>query len=130
MPAFSDGLVRLPTRQLPMLRLRHLLSDLHEDVPALDIAACGRVATITGYTEWVGAGEATVTLGWDWELRCDGGRIHWSRLGLPYSNVVLLDHACRELRWQQNLRSLADFIDALPWAESMLSAVAARHVRC
>jgi len=48
-------------------------------------------------------------------------------MGLPRSNVMLVDAAGYDAGWERNLELLATVVDALPWRELIPEAVEARY---
>ena len=112
---------------LHTLRLIHLISGLHDDAPVDWRQSCGRSTTITGYTEWVDAEGSPATLGWDWEIRSAHGQIRWHRLGLPFTNLLLVGSDQQDLPWQHSLEFLATRVDSLAWAESTRAALRLRY---
>lgn len=114
--ALHDGLLRVALSDLLSANLTHLVSGLNV---APGVQQCGTVSAITGYTEWVGEMPgASISLGWDWCLEpavC--GDVTCVRMGLPYSNVMLVDTANRDYGWNRNLEILASVVDAMPWAD-------------
>ncbi len=120
-----DGFLRIALEDLLAVRLVHLVSGLDEDDPS-QVRRCGTMTTIMGYTEWVSEGMAEpVSLGWDWRLdRLQTGEANCMRVGLPRSNVMLIDSAKRDYGWERNLQVLASIVDAIPWADETRSAIA------
>ena len=120
-----DGFLRIALEDLLAVRLVHLVSGLDEDDPS-QVRRCGTMTTIMGYTEWVSEGMAEpVSLGWDWRLdRLQAGEANCMRVGLPRSNVMLIDSAKRDYGWERNLQVLASIVDAIPWADETRSAIA------
>lgn len=116
-----DGFLRVGLCDLLSVRLIHFASGLDDDDP-LGIHHCGTVTSIMGYTEWIGeSAGATISLGWDWRLeRHQCGDVACVRVGLPRSNVMLIDEANREYGWDRNLEALATVVDAMPWSEQTL----------
>ena len=121
------GPVRMTIESLHTLRLLHLISGLHDDADIDCRRSCGRSTTITGYTEWVDGGGSPATLGWDWEIKSAYGQIHWRRLGLPFTNLLLVGSNRQDLPWQHSLQFLAARVDSLAWAESTRAALRTRY---
>ena len=126
-PPLIEGLLHLRQSDLDALRLIHLLSGMDDEEP---VAAgdCGRLASMSGYTEWTCPEAATLTLGWDWQLLPGRAWPHVARLGLPRTNIQVVDAVMRPLPWNDNLQVLADFIDRIDWASPAFEAVCQRHV--
>lgn len=68
-----------------------------------------------------------VTVGWDWEIGPSQGRTHLRRVGLPRTNVLLVDVSGRDFDWEASLEALARVVDALPWQEQAESAITVRY---
>ncbi|MDA7414757.1 DUF4902 domain-containing protein [Xenophilus arseniciresistens] len=123
----QDGLLHLRQAELEALPLEHLWSGTDDD----DLSAaqdCGRLATLSGYTEWVSPQARTLTLGWDWQLLAGAERPRVMRRGLPRTNIQVLDESLRPLPWEHNLQWLAAFIDRIDWASPAFEAVCQKHV--
>ena len=121
-----DGLIRLTLDQLLSTPLEHLVSgvDLEENSRT---TACGRLTSLSGYTEWVSANDPAITLGWDWRLLTSINGPRWVRVGLPRSNLMLMQDTGRDTSWHGNLEILGTVVDALAWREAMPDAVAIRY---
>lgn len=122
-----DGYVRLTLDEVLSVRFAHLISGLDEDAGAV----CGGCTTITGYTEWIGKTDPTVTVGWDWIVEAYAGQPRWRRVGLPRTNVLLVDSSRRDYTWPKSLAVLGTVVDALAWqstAEQALSERYATHI--
>jgi len=120
----NDGFVRLTLDEVLSLPLTHLVSGLDEHG---DEAGCGGATTISGYTEWVSRGGLAVTVGWDWVLYTAGDHLRWRRVGLPRSNLLLVDPTRHDYPWERNLSALATVVDAMPWQEQARSAITTRY---
>jgi hypothetical protein len=121
----TDGFLRLTLEEVLSVQFTHLISGLDEFGNAA--APCGTPTTISGYTEWIGQVEPALTVGWDWLLEPDSSRPRWRRVGLPRTNVLLVDRASRDLDWHRSLEVLATVVDALPWQEQARSAIEVRY---
>jgi hypothetical protein len=124
MPTLSpDGTVRLQLQELQAIALVHLISGCDEDTPLLvRDGAC--TTTISGFTEWVNAGQAYLTLGWDFQLQPQGTTL--MRLGEPRSNIVLIDDQLTALAPDAAGALLSRFVDTLAWQEITLAALSSR----
>jgi hypothetical protein len=124
----SDGSLRLSLRVIRRLRFRHLISGLVDDhEPLLVSAQCGSHTTIMGYTEWVSDGiNPVISIGWDWHLRlsCEA---RYQRIGLPRSNVMLVNQLQQEVGWHQNGVLLAAVVDSWQWIDTTGDAIRVRH---
>ncbi|HEX5357100.1 MAG TPA: DUF4902 domain-containing protein [Aquabacterium sp.] len=111
----EDGFVRLSLDEMLSMRLQHLLCGIDGDVTT----RCGTVTSISGYTEWVGITDPQVSLGWDWRLETINGVVRYVRVGLPRSNVMLIDERHLDYGWQRNFQTLATVVDALQWRDKV-----------
>jgi len=122
----SDGLVRLSIAELLATPMRHLVSGVDpEEEPRID--KCGVATTLTGYTEWVSIGEPMLSVGWDWCVQSEGFIPIWKRVGLPRSNIMIVDASGNDTGWARNLELLVTFVDALPWQSLTPEAIAVRY---
>jgi hypothetical protein len=119
-----DGFVRLTLDDVLSVPFKHLLSGLDEDAAPLP---CGTSTTISGYTEWISDTQPKITVGWDWIVAPDGSGSYWRRIGLPRSNLLLVDTARNDYAWDRNLVVLATVVDAIPWQEQARTAVVERY---
>lgn len=124
---FRDGFFRIALDDLLSVNLTHLVSGLDEDDPA-ETHHCGTATSIMGYTEWIGeAPGAAISLGWDWRLEQHQlGGVTCVRVGLPRSNVMLVDAKNRDYGWNRNLEALATVVDAMPWSNQTKWAIQLR----
>jgi hypothetical protein len=121
----SDGLLRIRRRDLDQLPLTHLVSGLDDD--SGQARACGATIALSGYTEWVCPAQPQLSLGWDWQLEDTASPPRIRRLGLPRTNVLLLDGDRAALPWNESLQLLANFIDGFNWNTPAFRAVCERY---
>jgi hypothetical protein len=121
----NDGYVRLTLDEILSVQFAHLVSGLDEDGQAA--VHCGAPTTISGYTEWVAKTSPPLSFGWDWVVEPDCGRAQWRRVGLPRTNVLLVDVSEGDYDWHINLHVLATVVDALPWQDQIKSAIEGRY---
>lgn len=122
----SDGLLRIRQRELDHLHLTHLVSGLDDDSGS-HAHACGAGIALSGYTEWVCPAQPLLSLGWDWQLEGTASPPRIRRLGLPRTNVLLLDRYRAALPWNESLQVLANFIDGFNWNTPAFRAVCERY---
>lgn len=120
------GQVQTSMRELLDLHLEHLFSaaDL-DDTDLLPQQRCGTLTALKGYTEWRGQAPLPISIGWDWRVLTQGPCVHWLREEWPRTNIQLMDEAGRALKWDDNLRVLATWVDAHPWQNNVRQAVTA-----
>lgn len=116
----SDGLVHISIDELLSLRINHLVSgiDYCEGSPK---DACGHETVITGHTEWMGHCDTSITIGWDWSFHGESNIFRWHRIGMPRTNVVLVDDFGNDKPWERNLEHIASVVDSLSWAKEVAS---------
>ncbi|MFT3815660.1 MAG: DUF4902 domain-containing protein [Acidovorax sp.] len=119
----EDGFVRLSLDAILGVRLEHLLSGLEREVLRSGVQ-CGAATTVCGFSEWASRNSPRVSLGWDWRLSWEHGLIGLVRVGLPRSNVMLVDHRGIDYDWERNLVVLGTVVDALPWRDDTEYALA------
>lgn len=123
----SDGLIRLSIEELLSTPMTHLVSGVDTD-EATTLSHCGTVTSISGYTEWVSADSPNISIGWDWCIQSGSCGSFWARVGLPSSNVLLVDSRCNHEDWDKSRNVLATIVDALPWREYIPKLIASRYV--
>jgi hypothetical protein len=121
-----DGCIRLTLETLLSLPLKHLMSGIDDTQPN-DTHACGKSTSLSGYTEWLSTTEPVITMGWDVALDTTSsvGPL-WVRVGLPRTNVRLINTDATDMEWHRNLQALATVVDALPWQQEISRAIAER----
>jgi len=118
----SDGYLRLKTRELDRIPLKHLISNV-DDEAAGQAPCCGTATSLSGYTEWISPSEPSLSIGWDWEWRAlPGASPGVVRLGLPRTNILVVSDACVPLSWEDSLQVLASLIDGIDWQRPALDA--------
>ena len=121
-----DGLIRLTLDQLLSTPLEHLVSGVDVEIQS-PTAGCGRQTSLSGYTEWISTQDPTISIGWDWRMQASANGPRWIRVGLPRSNLMLMQDTGSDASWHGNLEILGTVVDALAWREIMPTAVAARY---
>jgi hypothetical protein len=109
-----DGYVRLTPEQFQAIPLVHLLSGLDPDEP-LPLHEGASQTDISGYTEWVSETAPIITLGWDWRMEGSSGQTRYLRMGLPRSNIMLMDNLWRDLGPATTAKLLEEAIDKMAW---------------
>jgi hypothetical protein len=122
----SDGLIRLLAEELLSTQLTHFVSGMDTDGSSA-LKTCGKATSISGYTEWISTHEPTISIGWDWCIQFTLSERKWTRVGLPRSNVMLIEDTGTDAGWQRSHNVLATFVDVLPWREQIPNVVAARY---
>lgn len=122
-----DGCIRLTLEALLSMPLTHLMSGIDDTLPN-DTHVCGQSTSLSGFTEWLSATEPAITMGWDAALDTTSavGPL-WVRVGLPRTNVRLINADATDMDWHRNLQVLATVVDALPWQAEISRAIAERY---
>ncbi len=105
------------------LEFEHLSSGLYQEDP-LDAFCNAKETTITGYTEWVSKSTPQVSLGWDWQLVYVDGKVNFSALGQPFTNLMLDNSQGRALGWDSTLALLQQWLQRFNWQASV-----ERHIK-
>jgi hypothetical protein len=121
-----EGLIRLSISELLGTPMKHLVSGVDVDGSS-DLAGCGSPTIISGYTEWVSSNTPTISIGWDWHIQSGACGSFWARVGLPSSNVLLIETRDNGEDWDKSRNLLATVVDALPWREHIPDLIAARY---
>lgn len=122
MQATSSGLLLVALADILALPFEHLVSGLDEDA-GTEHDRCGSTTTISGYTEWVAGGFHRLTVGWDWKIDARG----FVRIGVPRSNIRLLDRALHPYEQSKSDAVLATVVDTIPWQEQARRALQHRY---
>lgn len=121
-----DGLVRLTLDEVLSTPLQHLISGVDPEEDACD-ERCGRVTSVTGYTEWLSDSSPAIVIGWDWQSVLKQGRPHLARVGAPRCNIMLVDHTAHDLDWDKHLDILGTVIDAMAWEDQTQATISERY---
>lgn len=121
-----DGFLRLSLDIVLSTPLIHFVSGLDSRDGAI-VEACGRTTRISGYTEWISVTTPRLSLGWDWRIETHTGELQCVRVGLPRSNVMLIDAARQDYGWERSLQILATIVDSIPWVDATRRMVSERY---
>ena len=122
----DDSYIRLTLETFLATQLVHLLSGLDDDKPIIPQEGAS-LARISGYTEWLSTTTPTLTLGWDWGLDVSQGQPLYVRLGVPRSNIMLVDAMQHDLGPAKTSVLLEAAIDALAWQEEIHQYIITRY---
>lgn len=113
-PHFSisaDGFIRMNENQLMNYPLQHLISIVEstqiEDSQIL----------YYGFTEWVTSLTPALSTGWDWEFIEYNGIRSIKRIGLPRSNIMLVDVSGTDIGFEVTETLIEKKIDTLFWEQ-------------
>jgi hypothetical protein len=115
-----DGYLRVTGDKLQQVRLEHLLSGLDDEAPGSMTRGVGAaVATLAGFTEWVGDRKPVVSVGWDWRAADRHGAPRYLRVGPPRSNLMLVDARGCDLGFEFTSVHVGCWLDQQCWQESV-----------
>lgn len=118
------GVVQATLQELDALQLEHLWSVLDtEPWAGSPTQRCGRPTRVWGYTEWRAHADLPISMGWDWQIQTHNKKVCWLRDEWPRTNIQLLDGQGQVLNWQDNLQTLAVWIDRLGWQRQVKKAL-------
>ena len=120
----TDGYVRLTLERLQAIPLSHLISGVDDTIPTAPMCAA---AVKTGYTEFISANPAALTLGWDWRMDNMVGRIKLTRIDDPRSNIMLQTKDGIDLGSHTTTLLLSSFVDSLDWQTATLDYLHDRY---
>lgn len=109
-PHFSistDGFIRMNENQLMSYPLRHIISTVesrHTEASQI---------FYYGFTEWATSQTPALSTGWDWELIENNGITTVKRVGLPRSNIMIVDVSGMDIGFDINETLLEKKIDTL-----------------
>lgn len=124
----SDGYIRLSAEELGSLTLLHLITGLDDGELPL-VYDCQLTTDLTGYTEWLGADQPAVTVGWDWQMVYANQVVGLQMVDTPRSNLMLIDDRGHDAGPQATAQQLARHIDKLAWQTAALEYLTARYGR-
>lgn len=111
-PHFSistDGFIRMNENQLMSYPLQHIISTVesrHTEASQI---------FYYGFTEWATPQTPALSTGWDWELIENNGITTVKRVGLPRSNIMIVDVSGMDIGFDINETLLEKKIDTLFW---------------
>ena len=107
-----DGFLRIELGSILTSKFTYLFSDLYpEPTPHLTGGWC----LASGFSEWCSLDSRAISLGWDWAVMADRAGLTLVRMGLPRSNIMLVDGQGHDHGWLESLKILTTVIDAIPW---------------
>ncbi|AMX17768.1 DUF4902 domain-containing protein [Acinetobacter pittii] len=113
-PHFSisaDGFIRLNENQLMNYPLQHLIS-IVETTQIKDSQIL-----YYGFTEWVTSLTPALSTGWDWEFIEYNGITSIKRIGLPRSNIMIVDVSGTDIGFEVTETLIEKKIDTLFWEQ-------------
>ena len=120
LPHFSistDGFIRMNENQLMNYPLQHLISIVEstqiEDSQIL----------YYGFTEWVTSLTPALSTGWDWEFIEYNGITSIKRIGLPRSNIMIVDVSGTDIGFEVTETLIEKKIDTLFWEQFIYAQI-------
>lgn len=119
-PDFSistDGFIRMNENQLMHYPLQHLISTVEstqiEDSQIL----------YYGFTEWATSLTPALSTGWDWEFVEQDGIASLKRIGLPRSNIMIVDVSGTDIGFDVTETLIEKKIDSLFWEQFIYAQI-------
>ncbi|USP40391.1 DUF4902 domain-containing protein [Acinetobacter sp. XS-4] len=119
-PDFSistDGFIRMNENQLMNYPLQHLISIVEstqiEDSQIL----------YYGFTEWATSLTPALSTGWDWEFVEQNGIASLKRIGLPRSNIMIVDVSGTDIGFDITETLIEKKIDTLFWEQFIYAQI-------
>ncbi|MGE8600200.1 MAG: DUF4902 domain-containing protein [Acinetobacter calcoaceticus] len=119
-PDFSistDGFIRMNENQLMNYPLQHLISTVEstqiEDSQIL----------YYGFTEWATSLTPALSTGWDWEFVEQDGIASLKRIGLPRSNIMIVDVSGTDIGFDVTETLIEKKIDTLFWEQFIYAQI-------
>lgn len=119
-PDFSistDGFIRMNENQLMNYPLQHLISTVEstqiEDSQIL----------YYGFTEWATSLTPALSTGWDWEFVEQDGIASLKRIGLPRSNIMIVDVSGADIGFDVTETLIEKKIDTLFWEQFIYAQI-------
>lgn len=119
-PDFSistDGFIRMNENQLMNYPLQHLISTVEstqiEDSQIL----------YYGFTEWATSLTPALSTGWDWEFVEQDGIASLKRIGLPRSNIMIVDVSGADIGFDVTETVIEKKIDTLFWEQFIYAQI-------
>ncbi|MCU4401350.1 DUF4902 domain-containing protein [Acinetobacter pittii] len=113
----ADGFIRMNENQLMNYPLQHLISIVEstqiEDSQIL----------YYGFTEWVTSLTPALSTGWDWEFIEYNGITSIKRIGLPRSNIMLVDVSGTDIGFEVTETLIEKKIDTLFWEQFIYAQI-------
>ncbi|MDV8153250.1 DUF4902 domain-containing protein [Acinetobacter pittii] len=119
-PHFSisaDGFIRMNENQLMNYPLQHLIS-IVETTQIKDSQIL-----YYGFTEWVTSLTPALSTGWDWEFIEYNGITSINRIGLPRSNIMLVDASGTDIGFEVTETLIEKKIDTLFWEQFIYAQI-------
>lgn len=115
-----DGFLRIELGVVLSSRFIHLFSGL-SPLQMCSSTGLGNSCLASGFSEWQSLNSRPMSLSWDWAVAASKKELTVARVGLPRSNIMLVDCKGCDYGWLESLEVLATVVDALPWQQEIWS---------
>lgn len=113
----TDGFIRMNENQLMNYPLQHLISTVEstqiEDSQIL----------YYGFTEWATSLTPALSTGWDWKFVEQNGIASLKRIGLPRSNIMIVDVSGTDIGCDVTETLIEKKIDSLFWEQFIYAQI-------
>ncbi|MBJ9424314.1 DUF4902 domain-containing protein [Acinetobacter seifertii] len=119
-PISADGFIRMNENQLMNHPLRHILS-IVESIQIEDSQIF-----YYGFTEWATLKTPALSTGWDWVFIEQNGSASLKRIGLPRSNIMIVDVSGTDIGFDVSGSLIEKKIDSLFWEQFIYAQINTR----
>ncbi|MBD1230327.1 DUF4902 domain-containing protein [Acinetobacter seifertii] len=116
-PISADGFIRMNENQLMNHPLRHILS-IVESIQIEDSQIF-----YYGFTEWATLMTPALSTGWDWVFIEQNGSASLKRIGLPRSNIMIVDVSGTDIGFDVTGSLIEKKIDSLFWEQFIYAQI-------
>jgi len=113
----TDGFIRMNENQLMNYPLQHLISTV-ESIQIEDSQIL-----YYGFTEWATSLNPALSTGWDWEFVEQHGIASLKRIGLPRSNIMIVDVSGTDIGCDVTETLIEKKIDTLFWEQFIYAQI-------
>ncbi|NUF36831.1 DUF4902 domain-containing protein [Acinetobacter lactucae] len=122
-PISADGFIRMNENQLMNYSLQHVLSIVEStQIEDSQIAYCG-------FTEWATLKTPALSTGWDWEFIEENGFASLKRIGIPRSNIMIVDVSGTDIGFEVTESLIEKKIDTLFWEQFIYAQINTRLIK-
>ncbi|NUF15584.1 DUF4902 domain-containing protein [Acinetobacter lactucae] len=122
-PISADGFIRMNENQLMNYSLQHVLSIVEStQIEDSQIVYCG-------FTEWATLKTPALSTGWDWEFIEENGFASLKRIGIPRSNIMIVDVSGTDIGFEVTESLIEKKIDTLFWEQFIYAQINTRLIK-
>ncbi|NUG22262.1 DUF4902 domain-containing protein [Acinetobacter lactucae] len=122
-PISADGFIRMNENQLMNYSLQHVLSIVEStQIEDSQIVYCG-------FTEWATLKTPALSTGWDWEFIEENGFASLKRIGIPRSNIMIVDISGTDIGFEVTESLIEKKIDTLFWEQFIYAQINTRLIK-